>query len=179
VPSSTTSTDNLALIGQVGLVRRNGKGAAKGALLGSLACVAAVASANILLAFMTAGISLISSGGLIVLCGGIGAALGFIAHGLSKAIQPWATPFFPRQRNIGTLTSDGKMYGQWNLLDFAMTGAQPSSSCDCEVTYTCRYGKGWDEVCDNQRWAIDKHLAGNTVFDYLKRADDRNYHKND
>jgi hypothetical protein len=23
---------------------------------------------------------------------------------------------------------------------------------------------GWDEVCDNQRWAIDKVLNGQTVF---------------
>lgn len=181
VPSSATSTDDLALIGQGGLVRRDGKGAAKGILLGSLACVAAVASANILLAFMTAGISLIGSGGLIALCGGIGAVLGYIAHGLSGAMQPWAALFFPKQRNIGTPNSNGKMYGQWNLLEFDVAGAQSRSSsrCDCEVTYTCRYGMGWDEVCDNQRWAIDKHLAGNTLFHYQERGAAKLYRKND
>ncbi|KAF9888495.1 hypothetical protein FE257_008602 [Aspergillus nanangensis] len=34
----------------------------------------------------------------------------------------------------------------------------------CSVTYTCSYGLGWDEVCDNQRWGIDKILGGNTVY---------------
>lgn len=37
------------------------------------------------------------------------------------------------------------------------------TDCDCSVTYTCRYGMGWDEVCDNQRWAITKILDGQTV----------------
>lgn len=35
---------------------------------------------------------------------------------------------------------------------------------DCAVTYTCAYGIGFDEVCDNQRWAIDSLLDSQTVF---------------
>ncbi|KAK8067767.1 glycoside hydrolase family 18 protein [Apiospora saccharicola] len=57
-------------------------------------------------------------------------------------------------------------YGQWALLDFnnGGGGGGTTSSCDCVVTYTCRYGLGWDEVCDNQRWAVNKVLGGHTVF---------------
>ncbi|RAK98436.1 glycoside hydrolase [Aspergillus ibericus CBS 121593] len=40
---------------------------------------------------------------------------------------------------------------------------------DCSVTYYCRYGHGFDEVCDNQRWAIDKIMGGKTVYNVQKR----------
>ncbi len=51
-----------------------------------------------------------------------------------------------------------------------------SPSCDCQITYTCRYNMGWDEVCDNQRWAIDKMLGGLKVYHYAGggRAPGRN-----
>ncbi|CEL06912.1 hypothetical protein ASPCAL10080 [Aspergillus calidoustus] len=41
---------------------------------------------------------------------------------------------------------------------------------DCETTYTCRYGRGFDEICDNQRWAIDKAFNGRTVFNKIDGA---------
>lgn len=41
---------------------------------------------------------------------------------------------------------------------------------DCQVTYTCRYGQNFDEICDNQRWAIDDYLGGNTVYHQRNRA---------
>ncbi|KAE8326142.1 hypothetical protein BDV39DRAFT_193873 [Aspergillus sergii] len=44
------------------------------------------------------------------------------------------------------------------------TMAQYKKDKDCSVTYTCEYGHGYDEVCDNQRWAIDKGLGGKTVY---------------
>jgi chitinase len=166
VPSSTIGTEDLALIGQGGLARRDGKGAAGGLVLGSLACVAAVASANLVLAVFTAGISLIGTGGLIALCGGIGAILGYIAHGLSKPLQAWNAIVNPIPRNIGTPKPNQNLRGQWQMLEFDVGTQTKSSSCDCQVTYTCRYGKGWDEICDNQRWAIDKGLAGETVYHY-------------
>lgn len=166
VASSTIGTEDLALIGQGGLARRDGKGGTEGLVLGTLACIAAVASANILLAVFTAGISLIGSGGLIAACGGIGFVLGYIAHGLSKQLQAWNAFVNPIPRNIGTPKPNEKLRGQWQMLEFDVATQTRSSSCDCQVTYTCRYGKGWDEVCDNQRWAINEGLAGRTVFHY-------------
>ncbi|KAJ0419737.1 hypothetical protein BJY00DRAFT_313659 [Aspergillus carlsbadensis] len=35
---------------------------------------------------------------------------------------------------------------------------------DCKTTYTCEYGKGFDELCDNQRWGIFKGWAGKRVW---------------
>ncbi|KAL4879023.1 hypothetical protein BJY04DRAFT_229519 [Aspergillus karnatakaensis] len=33
----------------------------------------------------------------------------------------------------------------------------------CGTTYTCPYGQGFDEICDNQRWAIDG-MSGTNVY---------------
>jgi hypothetical protein len=62
-------------------------------------------------------------------------------------------------------------------LDFGGPKTSSTTGCDCTVTYTCRYNKGWDEVCDNQRWAIDKGLHGATVYHYQKRGKDSLYSK--
>ncbi|TDZ15416.1 hypothetical protein Cob_v011541 [Colletotrichum orbiculare MAFF 240422] len=40
-----------------------------------------------------------------------------------------------------------------------------NGDCYYTVTYWCIYNMGWDEVCDNQRWAIDKVLGGHTIFE--------------
>jgi chitinase len=48
---------------------------------------------------------------------------------------------------------------------------------DCAVTYTCRYGLGFDEICDNQRWAIDRSWGGKTVYHSSKRGNDNLYDK--
>lgn len=62
---------------------------------------------------------------------------------------------------VGTRSS----YGQWPLLNF---GSVSTKGCDCFVTYSCRYGLGWDEVCDNQRWAMDVMFKGQkSVFSVL------------
>ncbi|TDZ48460.1 hypothetical protein CTRI78_v008155 [Colletotrichum trifolii] len=52
-------------------------------------------------------------------------------------------------------------------LDFGNNGGGGGGNGDCyyTVTYWCIYNMGWDEVCDNQRWAIDKVLGGHTVFE--------------
>ena len=47
-------------------------------------------------------------------------------------------------------------YPLWNL-----TGQQY-----CQTTYSCEYGKGFDQVCDNQRWGLDEVTTGITVFHY-------------
>jgi hypothetical protein len=56
--------------------------------------------------------------------------------------------------------------GKWNRI----TPKKPQP--DCSVTYICRYGEGWDEICDNQRWAIDKIMGGKTVYHYERRPED-------
>lgn len=56
-------------------------------------------------------------------------------------------------------------FGQWPILDFDGAdgggGGGGATSCDCVVTYTCKYNMGWDE-CDNQRWGVDNVLGGQT-----------------
>jgi hypothetical protein len=49
----------------------------------------------------------------------------------------------------------------------------------CSVTYTCRYGMGFDEVCDNQRWAIERGWGGRSVYHYEKRGKGKDYDKDD
>lgn len=54
-----------------------------------------------------------------------------------------------------------KMYGRYPLADF-----DPSKKCT--TTYSCEYGNGFDQICDNQRWGLDEVLGGTTpaVFHY-------------
>jgi len=40
----------------------------------------------------------------------------------------------------------------------------PKKDSDCFVTYTCNYGLGWDEVCDNQRYGVTEILGGRTSY---------------
>ncbi|KAF2850135.1 glycoside hydrolase family 18 protein [Plenodomus tracheiphilus IPT5] len=178
VPSSKTNTGSLALVGQGGLAKRGVRGGVTGGILGALACVAAVSAVNLALAFFTAGLSIIGGAGAVAACGGIGAVLGFIASGLGKMLQAWPKLFGPTvPKNIGTPNSNGKKYGQWDLLDFGALQSSTSSRCDCTVTYTCRYGLGWDEICDNQRWGIDQALHRNTVYHYKASTNANLYNK--
>ncbi|KAK8102995.1 glycoside hydrolase family 18 protein [Apiospora sp. TS-2023a] len=112
--------------------------------------------------------------GLAIIVGGVCAAtavavkaIGFIA-GLIGDLFGWLFGGSMSTPNRGTPTTIGtrSAYGQWALLNFNIGGGGGSTttSCDCVVTYTCRYGLGWDEVCDNQRWAVNKVLGGHTVF---------------
>ncbi|RDW80990.1 hypothetical protein BP5796_05688 [Coleophoma crateriformis] len=43
----------------------------------------------------------------------------------------------------------------------------PPGAKTCKVTYTCLYGQGFDQVCDNQRYGLEQQLNGaTTVFHY-------------
>ncbi|GBF63439.1 chitotriosidase-1 [Trichophyton mentagrophytes] len=65
-----------------------------------------------------------------------------------------------------------RLFGTHALVTYASTDK------DCSVTYTCSYGVGYDEVCDNQRWGIDKILGGNRVYHYAaSRVDMRRQEK--
>ena len=41
----------------------------------------------------------------------------------------------------------------------------------CSTTYVCEYGNGFDQVCDNQRWALDKISNVGNVFHYVGGKD--------
>ncbi|KAL2130498.1 hypothetical protein VTI74DRAFT_6334 [Chaetomium olivicolor] len=81
------------------------------------------------------------------------ATLAAIAIGFAIILNivGWLFGGSPSRPNVGALTTiTGRaLYGQWPILDF--NGGATSTSCDCAVTYTCRYSMGLDEVCDNQR----------------------------
>lgn len=133
-------------------------------------CAAALASL-VAAAPFTFGLSLLGIPAEVAACAAAGivlTAIGFASISTNppqpppRPPPPAAQPHTGVPTTIGTGKSARSSYGQWPVLDFG--SVSQSSSCDCYVTYTCRYGMGWDEVCDNQRWAIDKMLNRNTVF---------------
>ncbi|KAK5129371.1 hypothetical protein LTR08_003556 [Meristemomyces frigidus] len=63
------------------------------------------------------------------------------------------------QPTIGKPAKIAGQMGQWLKLAYG------SNVRNCAVTYSCNYGLGWDEICDNQRWAISKGLGGRTSYD--------------
>ncbi|KAM0470857.1 hypothetical protein ACHAPX_009731 [Trichoderma viride] len=65
------------------------------------------------------------------------------------------------------------VFGQWTK-----TSYDPKKTNDCQVTYTCKYGRGFDEICDNQSWGIDKANGGRTIYHYDARGADSEYAKN-
>lgn len=183
VPSSITNSGNLVLYGQntsplskrddadtdtrslsLSVQERGLSIQKRGAplLLGGLGalCLELAIPLGILAPFtfgLSAGIA-----GAICAAGAIAtAAIGFA---ILISFIGWIFGSPPSQPNTGVPTTvNGRTaYGQWPILYFG--GAPTTSTCDCSVTYTCIYGLGWDEVCDNQRWAIDKMLNGQTVF---------------
>ncbi|KAH8665151.1 hypothetical protein BGZ60DRAFT_470789 [Tricladium varicosporioides] len=176
-PSPNINTGNLLLYGQGtiskrnlnGLEERGGKGNAIG--LTVAICVAAIV-AMIVGAPVTFGLSLLGIPAEIQLCLAAGIAItviGFAVHGSESGQRnPNGNPGVndPRTGTPITVTSKNgdvrSQYGQWPIIGFP--GVISTKGCDCFVTYTCRYGMGWDEVCDNQRWAITELLNKKTVF---------------
>ncbi|KAL9045767.1 MAG: hypothetical protein Q9214_001250 [Letrouitia sp. 1 TL-2023] len=53
-----------------------------------------------------------------------------------------------------------KQYGRYALKTY------PQGQSSCQVTYTCSYGQGFDQVCDNQKYGLDKITNPVTVFNY-------------
>lgn len=182
VPSSITNSGNLVLYGQnntadggssssgstaLALSRRaeeehglvlykRGKGNALGtaAFCVSLAVFGGLQSMGLL--------SVV--GGICAAAAGAVAAIGFVVDFLGSLVGWIVGGSGPNRPHTGKPVTTGSRtaHGQWPLLDF---GSAPTDGpCNCVVTYTCRYGLGWDEICDNQRWAIDKLLNGQTVY---------------
>ncbi|KAK7962737.1 uncharacterized protein PG986_003562 [Apiospora aurea] len=179
-PSPKFTTDDLVLVGRDGLTKR---GLADGA---DPTCVKASTTGSLMLGGL---LSLISPA-LGALTAGLGSLLGLkTCHktGSSAAAAGAAgvVPFFGggllnnggRNPFSRTMTATQTItvipvtaqptYGQW------AAKANYGNAPDCAVTYTCRYGLGWDEICDNQRWAIDKALGGQTVYHAGVRGGDR------
>lgn len=174
VPSPTTNTAELALLGGSSLTRRDGKGG-RDAWVGALVCMILAAALQAAIPFLGASLTIIGGQSAIFgVCGGIGVIVGFLASLLGGSRQNWPPVTPPLDHYAGTPNQNGKMYGQWELLEFGVpipgSPAPSSTSCDCHVTYTCRYGQGFDEICDNQRWAIEKGLGSRTVFHYERRS---------
>lgn len=188
VPSSITNSGNLNLYGQTtttvskrdgsnnGLVLYAGgravekRGAGLTALiagqLGALCVADAIPSA--IGAVLTFGLSLIGEGAVCAAAALAGlATAAIIGWSILSSIGGWLFGGSPSKPNVGvpTTVAGRSSYGQWPIFDFS--GGTTTSTCDCAVTYTCSYGMGWDEICDNQRWGINKLLNGRTVYQPL------------
>ncbi|KAI1454308.1 hypothetical protein F4805DRAFT_469461 [Annulohypoxylon moriforme] len=191
VPSSITNSGNLNLYGQnntgavsskrdvhgLSIQERGLSTEKRGAplLLGGLGALCLEAAVPLLgLAPFTFGLTAALEGIICVAAAAAAAAIGFA---IISGIIGWLFGSSPAKPNVGVPTTIGgrSSYGQWPILDFG--GGATTSTCDCAVTYTCKYGMGWDEVCDNQRWAINKMLNGQTVFQpfFSGRATSRAY----
>ncbi|KAJ5986725.1 CAZyme family GH18 [Penicillium sp. IBT 35674x] len=188
VPSSITNSGNLNLYGQTTTTvsKRDGskndlvlyadgravekRGAGLAALivgeLGALCVADAIPSA--LGGVLTFGLSLIGEG---IVCTAVAlaglATAAIIGWSILSSIGGWLFGRSPSKPNIGVpkTVAGRSLWGQWPILDFS--GGTTTSTCDCVVTYTCSYGTGWDEICDNQRWGINKLLKGRTVYQLL------------
>ncbi|KAJ6037676.1 Glycoside hydrolase superfamily [Penicillium canescens] len=195
VPSSITNSGNLVLYGQTSVLSKRGGSNTglsiyvrdhgleerglpglilSGLGLGSL-CLADLVP-SLLGALPTFGLSLIGEGVVCALGALAGAAATiYVGWQIISGIVGWLFGGSPSKPNVGVPTKVGTRtaYGQWSILDF--NGGATTTSCDCEVTYTCRYGLGWDEICDNQRWAINKLLNGKTVYQPLTAQNGRKY----
>ncbi|KAJ6079219.1 class V chitinase [Penicillium canescens] len=177
VPSSKTNTGNMFLYGQGVFSKRNlpegvdhalqvldprGTGGTIGKVVTASICAAAIV-ALIAEAPFTFGLSLIGIPIDIALCAAAGIAVtasGFVSKPSRPAQSPPKGQPKPKKPKIGTGNKPAKtQIAGWPILSYTK-----DKNCDCSVTYTCRYGMGWDEVCDNQRWAITKKLNGQTVF---------------
>ena len=129
-------------------------------------CALAVA-ALIAEAPFTFGLSLLGVPAEVAACAAAGvavSAVGFVSKS-SRPAQgaPAGQPANKKQR-IGTPPKVKTTIGQWSILSYTSGVGTATAQCDCSVTYTCSYGMGWDEVCDNQRWAITMHLNQQNVF---------------
>lgn len=78
-----------------------------------------------------------------------------VAAGLAPVIpKPPAPPKGGPKQNTGDRTH----YGRYAIIDEDET---------CSTTYTCEYGWGFDQVCDNQRWGLDEVTNPISVFNYV------------
>ncbi|KAL4770196.1 hypothetical protein BDW60DRAFT_224434 [Aspergillus nidulans var. acristatus] len=77
------------------------------------------------------------------------AGIGMEQHKPSKPDSP---------ENVATPNKEKEMAGEWTKVKYG------KDDLDCQTTYTCRYGRDFDEICDNMRWAIEKGFNGEYVY---------------
>lgn len=99
---------------------------------------------------LTIGISLTGITPKIVLCAASMVAMRAAGSARKPSrpaqIAPAGQPA-PKRPKIGSSTKVKVQIGQWLILSYV--AGVPKAQCDCSLTYTCKYGLGWDEVCDN------------------------------
>ncbi|PLB55790.1 putative class V chitinase [Aspergillus steynii IBT 23096] len=173
VPSSKTNTGNMFLYGQGIFSKRSLDSSTKDVNLArsepskKLTYSICIGALGWLIseAPLTFGLSLLGVPAELALCAASGivvAAAGFATKPARKAQgNPAGQPKTKKiKMNLGTGNGQNAN-SQWPKLSFS---SSKGGVCDCHVTYTCRYGMGWDEVCDNQRWAITYRLNQQSVF---------------
>ncbi|KAL8808894.1 MAG: hypothetical protein Q9200_003921, partial [Gallowayella weberi] len=85
-----------------------------------------------------------------------------LAVGIGSGLKPGAQP--PKGTPNQPTNGGVKQYGPYPLRQF------PQGVQFCSVTYTCKYGKGFDQVCDNQKYGLDKITTPFKVFNYDERG---------
>ncbi|GIJ83219.1 hypothetical protein Asppvi_001739 [Aspergillus pseudoviridinutans] len=164
VPSSFENTDSLPLIGQQALTKRSSKPSfdptflaianTVGALLGGSTTFVTLFWNYVLSPFQYMPVEDKTTSSWKNYAG-------VIAHQIGQgALGPGVTDLEPAPTPQPTKKPKAKatQIGRYKVSQFG-----PDDE-DCETTYTCAYGQGWDEICDNQRWAIDKALNGKRVY---------------
>ncbi|KAK1146010.1 hypothetical protein N8T08_003658 [Aspergillus melleus] len=64
----------------------------------------------------------------------------------------------PTNRNQNTPSKPKGKFGRYQQVVYK------KGTKDCQVAYTCEYGLGFDEICDNMRWAIEVGFDGHNVY---------------
>jgi len=90
---------------------------------------------------------------------------GSLTRGQAANLEAGRSRFFPPPvkpptRGGPKKNTDGKlMFGRYEFWDL-------EDKDTCETTYTCEYGLGFDQVCDNQRWGLDQVTYPVSIFNY-------------
>ncbi|KAJ5424840.1 glycoside hydrolase [Penicillium cf. griseofulvum] len=179
VPSSYKNTDDLKLVGQNGVTKRAAKSTEDPVCLQTFKALALMAGADVV---WTYGRMMSKEYGAVF-------SNDYYQEQEDMCVKKNVVVSYEKQAGVnGVIASAANMFGQGavgpGITELAkykttmtakpavapkMRGAYQVATYgekenDCAVTYTCRYGQGWDEVCDNQRWAIDQAFNGKTVY---------------
>ena len=79
----------------------------------------------------------------------------------TQAYSPYARPVKNKPKVSSGVAAQYGRYAVWDL----------TGKTTCSTTYVCEYGNGFDQVCDNQRWALDKISNVGNVFHYVGGKD--------
>jgi hypothetical protein len=74
-----------------------------------------------------------------------------------QAYSPYMRPVKSKPKAAPGVAAQYGRYTKWDL----------DGKTTCSTSYMCEYGNGFDQVCDNQRWALDKIPNVGNVFHYV------------